>query len=217
MSNQSGFFSKWTGKLTGFVSMLVVIPSVFNAGSDIWVSWNDLPIGDKEKTNTILFKDHWKESPVHTKQIIVEAQKRKIPITVDIYRNGDIFIDYGRSAQWFSYVELNLSQTKFSLISSAHADELPTEVKEIAPAPVIIINEKDDDNNIVRSKILDDGSIEKTTLDPNTAKTLSFEVIPAPENVKKPIEIEPTEIITIPDEKKESVEVIVIEETNGPQ
>jgi hypothetical protein len=213
MSNEGGFFSKWTGKLTGFVSMLVVIPSVFNAGSDIWVSWNDLPIGDKEKTNSILFKYHWKESPIHTKQIIIEAQGRKIPITLDVYRNGNILVDYNGAGQWFAYKELDLSDNQFSLVSSAYADEVPIETKEIAPAPVIIINEKDDDNNIVRSKVLDDGSIEKTTLNPNTAKTISFEVIPAPEDIKKPIEIEPTEIITIPDEKKESVEVIVIEES----
>jgi hypothetical protein len=214
MSESTGFFSKWTGKLTGLVGLLIGVPALINSVGDVWVSWNDLPIGDKEKTNSILFKRHWKESPIHTKQIIIEAQGKQIPITLDVYRNGNIFLDYGGTGQWFAHKKLDLSENQFSLISSAHAEEATIKIKlrGIEPSPVIIVNEEDDNKNIVRSKVLDDGSIEKTTLDPNTAKTLSFEVIPAPEGIKKPIEVEPTEIIVIPDEKKESVELIVIEE-----
>jgi len=210
-----GFFHNWGRKLTGLVGFLVVVPSVLNAGKDIWVSWNDLPIGEKEKINSLLFKDHWKESPIHSKQIIVEIQKRKVPITVDIYRNGDIFIDYGRSAQWFAFEEIDLSFTQFTLLSSAHANEHSIDIKEMSAAPVIVINEINENKDVVRSKVLKDGSIEKSTLDPNTAKTISVEVIPAPENIKEPINIEPTELIKIPDENSKPVEIIVIDEKDN--
>ena len=80
------------------------------------MAWKGLPIGENQKINSELFAIHWKEDPIHTKQIIVEGVNGKVPITVDVYKNGDIFVDYVRLTQWFPYSNL-IAQNNFYLVN----------------------------------------------------------------------------------------------------
>ena len=43
-----------------------------------------------------MFKKHFKDNPVHTKQLVVNAEQGQLIMTLEIYQNGDIFVDYGR-------------------------------------------------------------------------------------------------------------------------
>ena len=212
------FLAEKKPKLTSFFAILIIVPSLLNAFSDIWVAWNDLPIGEKEKINNKLFKSHWRESPVHSKKIIVEVQKIAVPITVDIYRNGDIFIDYGQSTQWFPFKQMNIPLAKFSLINSAMADEVETKEKvESTPTiPINVVNEKIEDNNVIRLKTFGDGSIEKQVIHMNTGKITSYEALPA--KSKEP-EIEnkneSIEVVKIPKDKEKEVKVFKINAKNS--
>ena len=211
--------NNWKTILTSFVAVLVIVPSVLNSVTDIWVAWNDLPIGEKEKINSMLFKNHWKENPVHSKQLIVEIEKGKTPITLDIYRNGDIFIDYGRFTQWFPYKDIEITSNNFHLIPTIQAgffSKFTRQLKTVNALPTKVTNEKKSNNEVVRSKTLSDGSIERQVININTGKVKSHEVIPAPVSSVKPansvnISIEPIEVIKIPENSKGKVEIYNID------
>jgi len=206
----------WKTKLTSLLASLVIVPSIINSIGDIWVSMNDLPIGEREVINSTLFRLHWRENPVHSKQIIVDVKNVSVPITIDVYRNGDIFLDYGNTTQWFPFDDKSLvfADINFNVISSAYAVNIKNIMKKIVTqpsAPVEIINEKVNNSEIKRSKVHQDGTIENQVIDINTGQTKSYEVIelelPKDDPNEKPKIIE---IIKIPERINEAVEVIEI-------
>ena len=211
----------WKTILTALLALLVVIPSVINSVNDIWIAWNGLPIGEKEKINSKLFTDHWKEDPIHTKQLIIEGAKGKVPVTIDIYKNGDIFVDYGRFTQWFPYKDLNTSiaTTTFSILPEANAgffDKISKNVKSVGSKPVKVVN-KEEKQAVVREKTFSDGSIERQVINKNTGKVESAETIEPKPNSSSNVVVdtgetvtEPIEVIKLPTKENSSVEVYSI-------
>ena len=204
----------WKSTVVALAALLVVIPSVINGINDIWVAWNGLPIGDKEKINNQLFIKHWKENPIHTKQIIIEGKSGKIPITVDVYENGDIFVDYVRLTQWFPYSDL-VVKSDFHFSNTAYAGFFDKITKSIKGTTREISNVRKTAKTVERTRLLEDGSKEVQTIDINTGAIKSVKRIETdnssnndkPLNNKSNSTIEVIQLPKLPNDKVQIYEI----------
>ncbi len=208
-------FDNWRNTIAALAALLVVIPSVINGISDIWVAVKGLPIGDKEKINNQLFIAHWKENPIHTKQIIIEGETGKIPITVDVYKNGDIFVDYVRLSQWFPYSEL-VVKNDCGFPGSAYAGFFDKTKNFIKTPTQKISNVKKTANTVERTRSFEDGSKEIQTIDINTGKIISVKSIKPDKTPNNDGPIGPNtnsaiEVIQLPESPNEKVRIYEID------
>ncbi|VAW66889.1 hypothetical protein MNBD_GAMMA08-2201 [hydrothermal vent metagenome] len=122
--NQNGeknsFFMKLKSNIVSLAALLVVIPSVINAGKDIYISIMNIPLGASESKNERLKNEHWDERAI-TKQDI-EIKNNKF-LKIRVYDNADVWLGYGRQEQWFSNAPKSMVN-RFTLISSAYAEEV---------------------------------------------------------------------------------------------
>ncbi len=215
----------WQKMLGAIVAFLVLVAATVNSINDILVAVYDLPIGEKEKINNTLFKYHWKENPVHSKQLIVESNKGKMPITIDIYNNGDIFIDYGQFTQWFPYNDTKITSDNYHFISSANAGGFFSGITYSfrASLPVEIRNTWNSDNEVVRSKVLSDGSIENKTININTGRIVNADSIDPPLIIEAPLpetyatDNDPIQVIKLPENNQQKVKIYFLSTENTPQ
>ena len=212
MPDTKKVLDNWKGILVSLAAVIIVVPSVINGIGDVLVALRGLPVGTKEKINKQLFETHWKENPVHTKQIVIEGGNGKIPITVDIYKNGDIFVDYGRLTQWFPY-SYEIAQTDFSFVTSAYAgffDKITRSIKSLQKES--ITNVKKSSKTVERTRTYEDGSKEVQVIDINTGEIKSVKQIgPNVESRPKPPSLNDTdlkiEVIKLPETNKDKVQI----------
>lgn len=160
------FFSNSKKTLLALLAMLVVVPYLLNTMSHIIEAFNELPIGNKERLNVQLFKVHWKEVPVHSKNIVIQAGGKKRQLIIDVYSNGNIFVDFGDHTQWFPFKTSQLTPD-FSLIDSAYADYLVDgEIRDIDI--VSMAKGEDEKGNKVITRIFSDGSVVKDVINPKS-------------------------------------------------
>lgn len=206
----------WKSTVAALVALLILVPSVINGINDIWVAWRNLPIGDKEKINSQLFKKHWKESPIHTKQIIIEGKNGKEPITVDVYENGDILVDYGRLTQWFPYSSL-VAKEDFHLVNKAYAGFFNKITRSIkSPIAKSIKNVINTDKTVERTRSFEDGSKEVQIININTGEIISSKNI-EPDNSSN--KVTPSisdsnskiEVIKLPESSNDKIQIYEIE------
>lgn len=220
MPNINSILNNWKTALTSLVAVLIIVPSVINSVNDIIVAWRGLPIGEKEEINSELFKRHWKKDPVHSKQLVVDGVKGKIPITIDIYENGDIFVDYGQFTQWFPYDDKGIAKNGFGLINTAHAgffDSISQSVLHARPLPSKVTT-KIDGHNVTREKELSDGSIERQVININTGRVKSIESVKSNRPVTNSSDShsgKPVEVIKLPTSSNKNVEVYKLK-ANSP-
>lgn len=205
----------WKSISIALSALLVVVPSVINGVNDVWVAFNHLPIGSKEKINNLLFKTHWKDTPVLTKQIIIEGNSGKVPITIDVYHNGDIFVDYGKLTQWFPYKNLVVNNS-FKFINSAYAgmsifDKTSKSLK--TQDNIKIENIKNSSNIVERVRVYDDGSKEIQYIDINTGKISRNRILSSNE-IYPNFNDSPNskiEVIKLPENSNEKLDVYSVE------
>lgn len=206
----------WKGTIAALAALLIVIAALINGVNDTWVAWRGLPIGAKEKINSQLFKVHWKEDPIHTKQIIIEGKNGKIPITLDVYKNGDIFVDYVRLTQWFPYSTV-IAQNDFHFINSAYAGFFDKIKKTVKTQMHRIVNIKKSKKTVERTRLFEDGSKEIQTIDINTGEIISIKNIEPDKdaNTITPSNNAPNtsiEVIKLPKSSNDKVQVYKIDE-----
>lgn len=178
------WFNHWTKIVTALLGFLVVIPSVINSFTDIYVAWQGLPIGEKEKINSRLFQSHFQENPQHSHQLMIDGSSGQWPMTVDVFNNGDVFINYGQNVQWFPYKQLKISDAGFSFIKSAHASwyvepQNANPAEKVDADSVKIESRYISKTEIERIRYLSDGSSIKQVININTGRVISTEYIPA--------------------------------------
>lgn len=170
--------------ITALLGLLVVLPSVINAITDIYVAWQGLPIGNQEKINSRLFQAHFKENPINSQQLMVKGQTGASAMTLDVFQNGDVFINYGENVQWFPYQDLQLAESGFSFISAAYADWYvePTTKQSnqtLEADSVKVESRYISKTEIERVRYLSDGSKIKQVINVNTGRIISTEYIAA--------------------------------------
>ena len=181
MSNALTWFDNSKKTVTALLGLLVVLPSVINSVTDIYVAWQGLPIGNQEKINARLFQTHFQENPVNSQQLMVQGQTGPSAMTVDVFHNGDVFINYGQYVQWFPYQQIQISSNDFSFISSAHAgwyvEPSTNQAKELDAESVKVESRYISKTEIERIRYLSDGSQIKQIINVNTGQVVSTEYI----------------------------------------
>ena len=149
--------------LVGLTALLVVIPSLINAGIDVYNSLLNIPKSQGEQINSDLFETHFNSHPVLSVPIPIATQYGgSMEMKLSIYKSGDIFAEYGNFSQWFPFPKKELSG--LSLIATAHADS--------PPPPKTKFTQKDryHEGDIERIRYYEDGTQERLIIDVNTGR-----------------------------------------------
>lgn len=185
MTKLFGLFDSWSKAATAILGFLVVLPSIINAITDIYVAWQGLPIGNQEKINAQLFQRHFQEDPLNSQQLVVQAEEGVSAMTVDIFRNGDVFINYGLNVQWFPYKDVQIASRTFQFMNSAQASWY---VEPTAQQPPKILDAESvkiesryiSKTEIERTRYLSDGSKIIQVINVNTGQIISSQYVAAP-------------------------------------
>lgn len=164
----------WIIRATG---VLVVIPALIYAGIDIYKAWQKIPLNDSEAKNQVLFKKYFGKPPLHTIPIPIRKNGVIAEIKFSVFEEGDIYIEYGNSSQWFES-PLNKSQIAFgldfSLIPEAHAQSMNKSFSNEEYQQ----EDQYDGALIRRSRQYYDGATETIIINPRTGQILERQFMP---------------------------------------
>lgn len=150
--------------LTGLVGVLVVLPSLVNAGLDVYSSLLKLPKTEAERLNERLFRDNFGKQPVATIPVPIKQNNGLVEVRFQIYDKGDVFVQFGNFSQWFPFPSPEGDPQKaagFSLMSNAYA-VMPPQPQGMGPYQQ---NDKMQDGAILREKIYQNGVVESQVID----------------------------------------------------
>ncbi len=186
------------GLMTSFVAVLVVLPSMINAFADIYVALFNIPRTLGERNNQELFQKHFQVQPVHIATSLVKPKNGEpLMMKINIYEDGDLFIEYGQYSQWFPFKQPEQATAFLNLFNNVYAQELnalntvpasPCELQrtldkvvtdnsgtpaESVPAPAtashaFIQKDEKDGNTLKRERLYDDGCKETLLIDMKT-------------------------------------------------
>lgn len=182
----NGWLTSTHGIITSLMAILVVVPSLINAVMDVYTAAFNIPKTISEINNVQLFKQHFQQQPVHTAQSIISPTPgEQLPIKLDVYENGDIYIEYGEFSQWFPFKPSKNTASSW-LIRSAYAQDTTTQAvspctvaeKEstepaqpnalAAPYYRYMQTDKLEGSTILRDRVYEDGCKETVTIEMNT-------------------------------------------------
>lgn len=167
-------FSHMKGWLTGLVGVLVVLPSLINAGLDVYSSLLKLPKTEAERVNEKLFRENFGKQPVATVPVPIKQNNGIVEVRFQIYEKGDVFVEFGSFSQWFPFPSTQEDSAKkpvgFSLMSSAFA-QMP------ASSPPQGMgryqqNDKMQGETLVREKVYENGVVENQVIDTRSGDIL---------------------------------------------
>ncbi|MCX7256103.1 MAG: hypothetical protein NTZ64_05035 [Polaromonas sp.] len=152
--------------LTGLVGVLVVLPSLVNAGLDVYSSLLKLPKTEAERINEKLFRDNFGKQPVATIPVPIKQNNGLVEVRFQIYEKGDVFVQFGNFSQWFPFPSTEEGAKKsagFSLLSSAFAETpAPQPPQGMGQYQQIdkmqdgaILRETTYENGVVQSQVID--------------------------------------------------------------
>lgn len=173
------------GIITGIVAVLVILPSLFNALIDVYISFFNIPKSINEHNNQQLFQSHFQEKPIHSGMNVIKTETGNLSMKVNIYRNGDIFVEYGDYSQWFPYhppKETKKASVSW-FISDAYAEDYPTGLSpcELAKqgeqgntnvATAYLLKDMRQGENLLRERIYADGCRETLSINVNTGQII---------------------------------------------
>lgn len=175
------------GIITGIVAVLVILPSLFNAVIDVYISFFNIPKSINEHNNQQLFQSHFQEKPIHSGMNVIKTDTGNLSMKVSIYRNGDIFVEYGDYSQWFPYrPPKDAKKTTSSLswlISDAYAEDYSSGLSpcEIAKqgeqgntnvATSYLLKDVRQGEYLLRERIYADGCRESLSINVNTGQIM---------------------------------------------
>ena len=157
--------------LTGLVGVLVVLPSLVNAGLDVYSSLLKLPKTEAERINERLFRDNFGKQPVATIPVPIKQNNGLVEVRFQIYDKGDVFVQFGNFSQWFPFPSPESEAKKplgFSLMSNAYA-VMPPQPQGVGQYQQ---SDKMQDGAILREKIYENGVVESQVIDTRSGDIL---------------------------------------------
>lgn len=133
--------STFKGIIVSLTALLVVIPALINSGIDVYKSIANIPAGIQEKTNDELFKRHFKDAPIFSQPIEIKTGNATLEMLLDVYENGDIFVQYGDFSQWFPFKGVSVSRG-LPWPGIARAQEIPSSPQTVQQSPMVFDLEK---------------------------------------------------------------------------
>ncbi len=161
--------------LTGLIGVLVVLPSVINAGIDVYSSLLKLPKTEAERINEKLFRENFGKQPVATVPVPIKQNNGVVEVRFDIYEKGDVFVQFGNFTQWFPFPSPTSdvkSPVGFSLMSSAFAQTLAGQ-----PVQGMGSYQQTDQmqgDTIKREKVYENGVVESQVIDTRSGGVLDY-------------------------------------------
>jgi len=167
-------WSKVKNWIVGLTSVLVVIPALIYSGFDIYEIWQEIPQTKSEKSNKELYQKYFGKQPMQVIPVPIKKGDATYQVQFSIYKEGDIFVEYGKMTQWFPFPIISaLNKYDFSPISSAYASD-----KKIAqPAGKYILRDKIDGGLLIRNKIYESGAQIQQSINIRTGKIIDSKVI----------------------------------------
>ncbi len=161
------------GWIIGLTSILVVLPALINAASDVYVRILDLPRSDAERSNARLFEKYFNKHPVTTLPLAIRHTAGTVDALISVYEGGDVLVEYGKQAQWFPFPLVKGLENSF-FIRGAFAQEFSARG---------IGTYKQEDRSegrvLVRERKFDNGTVEEMRIDTRTGEILERKVKPA--------------------------------------
>jgi hypothetical protein len=158
--------------ITGLVGILVVLPSLINAGLDVYASLLKLPKTEAERINEKLFRENFGKQPVATIPVPIKQNNGLVEVRFQIYDKGDVFVQFGNFSQWFPFPSTEDGAQKaagFSLMSNAYA-VMPPQPQGVGQYQQ---NDKMQDGAILREKTYENGVVESQVIDTRSGDILN--------------------------------------------
>lgn len=117
---ETGFFGSARTILLSLTGLFIAVPALVNSGIDVYKSVINIPTNIYDKTNNELFVKHFKEKPIVSQTVEIKASNLTVPMLLEVYNAGDIYVKYGDFDQWLPFTKLKT--TAYSIFSEAYAD-----------------------------------------------------------------------------------------------
>lgn len=187
-----GRATRWKGLLAGVTAVLVGVPSLVNAVYDVYVSVAKLPRTDVERVNAELFRKYFGKQPIVEMPVPVRNGIGTVQARFAVYEEGDVFVEFGKQTQWFAFPR-QASRRDLSLLDllpSAHADPVgtPKPTPSVPAAKYRLYSQEGSVSGSTwyRTRIYEDGRVEKSEIDMRTGKVLDVQLAPAPRDQARP-------------------------------
>jgi hypothetical protein len=151
---------------------LVVLPSLINAGLDVYSSLLKLPKTEAERINEKLFRENFGKQPVATIPVPIKQNNGLVEVRFQIYDKGDVFVQFGNFSQWFPFPSTEDGAQKaagFSLMSNAYA-VMPPQPQGVGQYQQ---TDKMQDGAILREKTYENGVVESQVIDTRSGDILN--------------------------------------------
>jgi hypothetical protein len=162
-------WSKAKDWIVGLTAVLVVLPALINAGIDVYKAALNIPKTDAEQINMELFKKYFNKPPVAAFPVPIKYSLGTAEAKFSIYEEGDVFVEYGNSSQWFPFPKpLTTRAANVSFISQAIAQQAN------AARGIGAYRQTDrfDGPTLARERVYDNGVIEQQRIDPRSGEIL---------------------------------------------
>jgi hypothetical protein len=153
--------------ILALTALLVVVPSLINAGIDVYRNIRNIPKTAKEQQNAELFQRHFQEAPVYTAPLLIKQTNKNLQLNIDVYGNGDIFVRYGENGQWFPFVYKEASNNML-LVQQAFAQTTSIQGKGKYHQ-----NNREEGKYVIQERIYENNVKEVITFDKNTGDVVS--------------------------------------------
>ncbi len=169
------------GVIAAVAGVVVVTVSLVNAGKDLYLALSNAPRTHDEATNAALFQKHFRENPALTQPFNAQLEKLVVSIELDVYRNGDVFLQVGDNGRWFPFSPFTAALWLPWTLKQAEAGG--------APSGRYIQRNRDEGMNIVRERIYENGYRVTLTIDRNTGRIVSRSTDIKPLSPEEKVEI----------------------------
>ncbi|MES2072567.1 MAG: hypothetical protein V4488_19560 [Pseudomonadota bacterium] len=132
-TNNGGWLSTIRGIVVALTALLAAVPALIYSGSAVYKAVFDIPTNVYDQANKNLGDKHRGEVPIIDQPIAVKKTNMTLDMTLHVYANGDVYIQYADLEQWLPFVDPSSKKPTttapktgigLSLISSAYAQEI---------------------------------------------------------------------------------------------
>jgi hypothetical protein len=120
-----------TGRLTTLTGVLVACVALINGAIDLVKTAAHIPIGNREQLNSDLFRSNFGKKPLVDQPMEVATSNMKVPLLLQVFPSGDLFVRYGNFEQWLPFTSVKVAS--LSILPEAYAQSpLPSQAPVMA-------------------------------------------------------------------------------------
>lgn len=139
---------------------------MINGGIDVYKALLNIPKSDSERVNAELFRKYFNKPAVTSFPVPIKHAIGTVEAKFSIYEEGDVFVEFGKSSQWFPFPKEKSSSVAVEVIQSAFAQD------KVSPRGIGRYQQNDqmDGSAIIRQKTYENGVKETQRIDIRTGQ-----------------------------------------------